>query len=57
MVISGFSITDNVGYMTSSGLNSTTYQNSRMNIESTELQNSTETAIGYIPGYAQVFIY
>jgi len=26
-----------------------------MNIESTELQNSTETAIGYIPGYAQVF--
>lgn len=57
MVISGFSITDNVGYMTSSGLNSTTYQNSRMNIESTELQNSTETAIGYIPGYAQAFIY
>jgi len=26
-----------------------------MNIESTELQNSTETAIGYIPCYAQVF--
>jgi DNA (cytosine-5)-methyltransferase 1 len=26
-----------------------------MNIESTELQNSTEPAIGYIPGYAQVF--
>ena len=27
-----------------------------MNIESTELQNSTETAIGYIPCYAQVFL-
>jgi site-specific DNA-methyltransferase (adenine-specific) len=27
-----------------------------MNIESTDLQNSTETAIGYIPGYAQVFL-
>jgi len=26
-----------------------------MNIESTELQNSTAPAIGYIPGYAQVF--
>ena len=26
-----------------------------MNIESTKLQNSTETAIGYIPCYAQVF--
>jgi len=26
-----------------------------MNIESTDLQNSTETAIGYIPCYAQVF--
>lgn len=26
-----------------------------MNIESTELQNNTETAIGYIPCYAQVF--
>lgn len=28
-----------------------------MNIETTELQNSTETAIGYIPGYAQVFFH
>jgi len=27
-----------------------------MNIERTELQNSTETAIGYIPCYAQVFL-
>ena len=27
-----------------------------MDIESTELQNSTETAIGYIPCYAQVFL-
>lgn len=27
-----------------------------MNIESTELQNSTETAIGFIPCYAQVFL-
>ena len=27
-----------------------------MNIESTDLQNSTETAIGYIPCYAQVFL-
>ena len=26
-----------------------------MDIESTELQNSTETAIGYIPGYVLPF--